>query len=186
MSCCDSVGIVNRKTHIFIMWFCYWLTSFWSVQQRFAMKFTFKSDWITGVTENLICFSSYILLWTFIPFSLTFPSLLCALLPQQKRFLRCSPFDEFNLWRSQVDNGSKKGGERLSILTKSLLLRRTKDQLDSTGRPLVIKFVPVPGGGQGRNMTVSLSWVEQPSALLQDPLSLPSSCEEAPGLQFHA
>uniref|UniRef100_A0A8I4A3N0 Transcription termination factor 2 n=1 Tax=Callithrix jacchus TaxID=9483 RepID=A0A8I4A3N0_CALJA len=54
------------------------------------------------------------------------------------KFLRCSPFDEFSLWRSQVDNGSKKGGERLSILTKSLLLRRTKEQLDSTGRPLVI------------------------------------------------
>ncbi|XP_060057798.1 transcription termination factor 2 isoform X3 [Erinaceus europaeus] len=53
------------------------------------------------------------------------------------KFLRCSPFDEFSLWRSQVDNGSKKGGERLSILTKSLLLRRTKDQLDSTGKPLV-------------------------------------------------
>ncbi|MBZ3878251.1 Transcription termination factor 2 [Sciurus carolinensis] len=53
------------------------------------------------------------------------------------KFLRCSPFDEFNLWKSQVDNGSKKGGERLSILTKSLLLRRTKDQLDSTGKPLV-------------------------------------------------
>ncbi|KAG3281199.1 transcription termination factor 2 [Ictidomys tridecemlineatus] len=53
------------------------------------------------------------------------------------KFLRCSPFDEFTLWKSQVDNGSKKGGERLSILTKSLLLRRTKDQLDSTGKPLV-------------------------------------------------
>uniref|UniRef100_G1SDP6 Transcription termination factor 2 n=1 Tax=Oryctolagus cuniculus TaxID=9986 RepID=G1SDP6_RABIT len=53
------------------------------------------------------------------------------------KFLRCSPFDDFNLWKSQVDNGSKKGGERLSILTKSLLLRRTKDQLDSSGRPLV-------------------------------------------------
>ncbi|XP_006874874.1 PREDICTED: transcription termination factor 2 [Chrysochloris asiatica] len=54
------------------------------------------------------------------------------------KFLRCSPFDEFSLWKSQVDNGSKKGGERLSILTKSLLLRRTKDQLDSTGKPLVM------------------------------------------------
>ncbi|XP_043860204.1 transcription termination factor 2 [Dromiciops gliroides] len=54
------------------------------------------------------------------------------------RFLRCSPFDEFKLWKSQVDNGSAKGGERLSILTKSLLLRRTKDQLDSTGKPLVV------------------------------------------------
>ncbi|XP_006899638.1 PREDICTED: transcription termination factor 2 [Elephantulus edwardii] len=54
------------------------------------------------------------------------------------KFLRCSPFDEFSLWKNQVDNGSKKGGERLSILTKSLLLRRTKDQLDSTGKPLVV------------------------------------------------
>ncbi|XP_037682200.1 transcription termination factor 2 isoform X2 [Choloepus didactylus] len=54
------------------------------------------------------------------------------------KFLRCSPFDEFHLWKSQVDNGSKKGGERLSILTKSLLLRRTKDQLDLTGKPLVM------------------------------------------------
>ncbi|XP_027957765.1 transcription termination factor 2 [Eumetopias jubatus] len=54
------------------------------------------------------------------------------------KFLRCSPFDDFQLWKSQVDNGSKKGGERLNILTKSLLLRRTKDQLDSTGQPLVM------------------------------------------------
>ncbi|KAG8517593.1 Transcription termination factor 2, partial [Galemys pyrenaicus] len=38
---------------------------------------------------------------------------------------------------SQVDNGTKKGGERLSVLTRSLLLRRTKDQKDATGRPLV-------------------------------------------------
>ncbi|XP_075763193.1 transcription termination factor 2 isoform X2 [Pelodiscus sinensis] len=53
------------------------------------------------------------------------------------RFLRCSPFDEFKLWKTQVDNHTKKGGERLSILTRSLLLRRTKDQLDSTGKPLV-------------------------------------------------
>ncbi|KAM8977775.1 transcription termination factor 2 [Pelodytes ibericus] len=54
------------------------------------------------------------------------------------RFLRCSPFDEFKLWKNQVDNGSRKGGERLNILTKSLLLRRTKDQLDHMGRPLVL------------------------------------------------
>lgn len=53
------------------------------------------------------------------------------------RFLRCSPFDEFKLWKAQVDNGSKRGRERLNILTRTLLLRRTKDQLDSTGKPLV-------------------------------------------------
>ncbi|XP_053168273.1 transcription termination factor 2 isoform X3 [Hemicordylus capensis] len=53
------------------------------------------------------------------------------------RFLRCSPFDEFKVWKSQVDNNTRKGGERLTILTKSLLLRRTKNQLDSSGKPLV-------------------------------------------------
>ncbi|XP_019404392.1 PREDICTED: transcription termination factor 2 isoform X2 [Crocodylus porosus] len=53
------------------------------------------------------------------------------------RFLRCSPFDEFKVWKYQVDNRTVKGGERLSILTRNLLLRRTKDQLDSTGKPLV-------------------------------------------------
>lgn len=148
------------------------------------MKCTFKNDWMTDVTENLICFSSYVLLWT----SLHPPILLLSyslLLPPQKRFLRCSPFDEFSLWKSQVDNGSKKGGERLSILTKSLLLRRTKDQLDSTGKPLVISFIHVLGGGQGRRMTVSLSRAEQPSALLQES-GLPFSCEEALGLLSYA
>ncbi|NXE45877.1 TTF2 factor, partial [Casuarius casuarius] len=53
------------------------------------------------------------------------------------RFLRCSPFDEYEVWKFQVDNNTKKGGERLSLLTRSLLLRRTKDQLDSAGKPLV-------------------------------------------------
>ncbi|XP_047456067.1 transcription termination factor 2 [Mugil cephalus] len=53
------------------------------------------------------------------------------------KFLRCSPFDEYKLWKAQVDNGSNRGRERLNILTRTLLLRRTKDQLDSTGKPLV-------------------------------------------------
>ncbi|NXD90544.1 TTF2 factor, partial [Chaetorhynchus papuensis] len=53
------------------------------------------------------------------------------------RFLRCSPFDEYKVWKYQVDNNTRKGGERLSLLTRSLLLQRTKDQLDSTGKPLV-------------------------------------------------
>ncbi|NXP24357.1 TTF2 factor, partial [Scytalopus superciliaris] len=53
------------------------------------------------------------------------------------RFLRCSPFDEYKVWKYQVDNNTRKGAERLSLLTRSLLLRRTKDQLDSSGKPLV-------------------------------------------------
>ncbi|XP_075967707.1 transcription termination factor 2 [Anarhichas minor] len=53
------------------------------------------------------------------------------------KFLRCSPFNEFKVWKAQVDNGSNRGRERLNILTKTLLLRRTKNQLDSKGKPLV-------------------------------------------------
>ncbi|NXM49532.1 TTF2 factor, partial [Gymnorhina tibicen] len=53
------------------------------------------------------------------------------------RFLRCSPFDEYKVWKYQVDNNTRKGGERLSLLTRSLLLQRTKDQMDSAGKPLV-------------------------------------------------
>ena len=65
------------------------------------------------------------------PFSLS----ICVCL--SLRFLRCSPFDEYKLWKAQVDNGSRRGRERLNLLTRSLLLRRTKDQQDSTGQPLV-------------------------------------------------
>uniref|UniRef100_H2USD6 Transcription termination factor, RNA polymerase II n=1 Tax=Takifugu rubripes TaxID=31033 RepID=H2USD6_TAKRU len=43
----------------------------------------------------------------------------------------------FKLWKAQVDNGSRRGRERLNILTRSLLLRRTKDQKDAAGSPLV-------------------------------------------------
>ncbi|KAM8854833.1 transcription termination factor 2 isoform 2-T3 [Spinachia spinachia] len=53
------------------------------------------------------------------------------------KFLRCSPFDEYKVWKTQVDNGSNRGRERLNILTRTLLLRRTKAQRDSEGKPLV-------------------------------------------------
>ncbi|XP_063744388.1 transcription termination factor 2 isoform X2 [Eleginops maclovinus] len=53
------------------------------------------------------------------------------------KFLRCAPFDEYKLWKAQVDNGSKRGRERLNILTRTLLLRRTKTERDSSGNPLV-------------------------------------------------
>ncbi|XP_033113373.1 transcription termination factor 2-like [Anneissia japonica] len=49
------------------------------------------------------------------------------------RFLRCSPFDEYQVWKRQVDNNQR----RLNILTKSLLLRRTKDHKNQDGKPLV-------------------------------------------------
>ncbi|KAL3865169.1 hypothetical protein ACJMK2_006788 [Sinanodonta woodiana] len=53
------------------------------------------------------------------------------------RFLRCSPFDEFKVWKRQVDTGKVTGQDRLNVLVKSLLLRRTKTDTGKSGKPLV-------------------------------------------------
>ncbi|XP_061170821.1 transcription termination factor 2-like [Saccostrea echinata] len=53
------------------------------------------------------------------------------------RFLRCSPFDEYKVWKRQVESSKAGGNDRLNVLIKSLLLRRTKDQIDKAGKPLV-------------------------------------------------
>ncbi|KAG1654624.1 Transcription termination factor 2 [Nymphon striatum] len=53
------------------------------------------------------------------------------------RFLRCSPFDEYQLWKKWVDNKTSQGSERLNMLVKSLLLRRTKEQKTASGASLV-------------------------------------------------
>lgn len=134
----------------------------------------FQVEWGDRVAV-LVCFH-YLLLWTLIPSSPCSSWL-------YKRFLRCSPFDEFSLWKSQVDNGSAKGGERLSILTRSLLLRRTKDQLDSTGKPLVTRFLPIPseareGGWPGPQ-------VDQPCVRSLSLLRRPS-LEQSPMLCWHS
>jgi len=42
------------------------------------------------------------------------------------RFLRCSPFDEYMVWKRWVDNKSSQGTQRMNELVKTLLLRRTK------------------------------------------------------------
>ena len=107
-----------------------------------------------------------------------------------KRFLRCSPFDEFKLWKSQVDNGSKKGGERLNILTRTLLLRRTKDQLDSAGKPLVIPLTLSLGGCGGQEGGWPCSWLGlhchslcfKSSWVSHAPTQRPVSCCPAPGV----
>ncbi|CAB4066414.1 TTF2 [Lepeophtheirus salmonis] len=48
------------------------------------------------------------------------------------RFLRCSPFDEYRVWKTWVENKTSQGQTRMNTLIKSLLLRRTKDQKSST------------------------------------------------------
>ena len=56
------------------------------------------------------------------------------------RFIRCSPFDEWNAWKTWIDK-SPMGQKRMNTLVKSLLLRRTKDQKSTvTGK----EIVPLP------------------------------------------
>nr|XP_006822526.1 PREDICTED: transcription termination factor 2-like [Saccoglossus kowalevskii] len=53
------------------------------------------------------------------------------------RFLRCSPFDELQVWKRWVENKGTAGSARLNTIVKSLLLRRTKEDKGKTGKPLV-------------------------------------------------
>jgi len=54
------------------------------------------------------------------------------------RFLRISPFDDYTCWKHQITNQSVQGRRRLEIITKAILLRRTKNQIDNaTGKKLV-------------------------------------------------
>ncbi|XP_067657488.1 transcription termination factor 2-like isoform X2 [Haliotis asinina] len=53
------------------------------------------------------------------------------------RFLRCSPFDEYKVWKRHVDTGKSHGTTKLNTIVRSLLLRRTKNQTGKEGKPLV-------------------------------------------------
>jgi len=52
------------------------------------------------------------------------------------RFLRVSPFDEFKLWKAQVEK-ARNGKDRLNVLMQTLLLRRTKADVGIDGKPIV-------------------------------------------------
>ncbi|GAB1608843.1 transcription termination factor 2-like [Argonauta hians] len=51
------------------------------------------------------------------------------------RFLRFHPFDEYKVWKNQVENEGK-GKIRLNTIIQTLMLRRTKDQTVN-GKPLI-------------------------------------------------
>ncbi|XP_022229879.2 transcription termination factor 2 [Drosophila obscura] len=50
------------------------------------------------------------------------------------KFLRCSPFDDLTTWKKWIDNKSAGGQNRLNLLMKSIMLRRTKAQLQLEGK----------------------------------------------------
>ncbi|KYN18069.1 Transcription termination factor 2 [Trachymyrmex cornetzi] len=49
------------------------------------------------------------------------------------KFLKCSPFDDLRVWRRWVDNKNAAGHQRLATVMKTLMLRRTKQELMSKG-----------------------------------------------------
>lgn len=53
------------------------------------------------------------------------------------KFLHCRPFDEYKVWKNQVDNKTTNGKERLKTLVSCIVLRREKSQNDTFGKPLV-------------------------------------------------
>jgi len=49
------------------------------------------------------------------------------------KFLKCSPFDDLRVWKRWVDNKNAAGNQRLATVMKSLMLRRTKQELIEKG-----------------------------------------------------
>lgn len=49
------------------------------------------------------------------------------------KFLKCSPFDDLVVWKRWVDNKNDAGKQRLITIMKTIMLRRTKQELQSKG-----------------------------------------------------
>lgn len=49
------------------------------------------------------------------------------------KFLKCSPFDNFTIFKHWTENSNSGGSQRLHALVSSLMLRRTKAELISIG-----------------------------------------------------
>ncbi|XP_072744570.1 transcription termination factor 2-like [Anoplolepis gracilipes] len=49
------------------------------------------------------------------------------------KFLKCSPFDDLRVWKRWVNSKSATGYERLATVMKTLMLRRTKQELAQKG-----------------------------------------------------
>lgn len=49
------------------------------------------------------------------------------------KFLKCSPFNDLQIWKKWIDNKQAGGQDRLNTVIQSLMLRRTKQQLQDNG-----------------------------------------------------
>ncbi|XP_011314826.1 transcription termination factor 2 [Fopius arisanus] len=49
------------------------------------------------------------------------------------KFLKCSPFNDIRVWKRWVDNKNQAGHDRLATVMKTLMLRRTKQELMNSG-----------------------------------------------------
>lgn len=49
------------------------------------------------------------------------------------KFLKCSPFNDLQVWKRWVDNKNDAGKQRLITIMKTMMLRRTKQELQAKG-----------------------------------------------------
>lgn len=49
------------------------------------------------------------------------------------KFLQCKPFDDYHVWKGWVNNENTAGNQRLVVISKSIMLRRTKVELMEKG-----------------------------------------------------
>lgn len=54
------------------------------------------------------------------------------------KFLQFSPFDDYKKFKKLTDDFSESSNKRKNLLIKSIVLRRTKEQVDEEGKPLVM------------------------------------------------
>ncbi|GLV31364.1 lodestar [Carabus blaptoides fortunei] len=47
------------------------------------------------------------------------------------KYLRCSPFDDLHVWKRWIANKNPDGQDRLNTVITSIMLRRTKEQLQN-------------------------------------------------------
>lgn len=66
------------------------------------------------------------------------------------KFLQFSPFDDQKKFKKLTDDDTDSSQQRRNLLMKSIVLRRTKDQVDEWGKPLI----------EMKNKSVSLHYIE--------------------------
>ena len=173
MSCCDDIDVVNGKIHIFIMWF-----------------------YNVVIDLDPFALSSRVLLWNWrlqmigwhvksdLLFTLCLSLNLSSILPCVFPILCPSPMKKisplFSIWWTQSVEESgwqwfKERRRTVKYFNQEPFAEENKRPAGPHRQALGNPTDTCPWGRPGRRATMSLTRLEPPSALLQEPLSLPFS-----------